>query len=301
MISKALSLTIKHYIDLEYFANGVAEDFQILLDELKARCDKAITTQKTFNTKLSYNTVLQIIKEEVRKFKEELLERLEETATVISEREVEFLNKTYNTKNKTLLPKLSDISLSSLLFVPFDKRDTVKQFVDRAAQNILSSYEMPLRSGYLFGQDSETIVTQTSQRIKQTGKGIQSGIQTAVPTFAKTTDKIVFMKNLQPVIYCAVLDSATCIVCGSYSGMVFKTAYEAPELGQHDRCRCFLLPASEVTEEIPSYEEFLESLSEEEQKKILGKNRYELWKEEGVHLTQFVNNGRKLRLDEIDI
>ena len=52
---------------------------------------------------------------------------------------------------------------------------------------------------------------------------------------------------------------------------------------------------------MPTYEEYLEDLTEEEQYHILGKNRYDLWKNQGVHLNKFINNGKKLRLDEIDV
>ena len=140
----------------------------------------------------------------------------------------------------------------------------------------------------------------TANNLKQVERGMESGIKTAVPSFAKTTDRIVFLQNKKEVVYCATLDGRTCITCGSMNGLRFKSISEAPSVPQHCLCRCLLLPDSETPEEMPTYEEFLNTLSDEEQKEILGKSRYEMWKNDGIKLERFINNGRKLRLDEIE-
>lgn len=309
--NEILKKTLLHYINLEYYANSLDEEFQTLLEELQERCRKAIESQKTISTKASYTAIYRIIKEEVDKFQKELEERLEEQAELIMNQETDFLDNLYNEPtekgkegndtSRTAALVFSGVSLAKVLFSPIDGRDTAKQFAERTGKNILRSYDTPLRAGYLFGQKSEEVTAQVSSQMKQVSRGIQSGIRTAIPSFAKTTDRIVFLNNDVEVVYCAVLDGRTCIVCGNNHGLHFKSISVAPSIPIHANCRCVYLKATNVTEPMPTYEEYIDSLSEDDQLHILGRNRYDLWKNYGLELKQFVNNGTKLRLDEIEI
>lgn len=327
-----LKKILLHYINLEYYANGLDEEFSNLLSELEERCKKAITAYKNINTKSTYTTLMKVIKEEVDKFKDELRQRLEEEAEIIMQNELTFLDETYNKesyenedyqdddeeleddedeegpdniekaknerRNKRLLLTLGGITVSKILFSPIDGRDTTEQFVERIGKNIKQSFEAPLRSGYIFGRSAEDVTEQIDKSMAQVERGMSNGIKTAIPSYAKTTDKIVFIQNNKEVTWVSILDGKTCIVCAELNEMKFKSAAEAPTT--HTLCRCTLILSSEITEELPTYEEFLNSLPEEEQKEILGKSRYEMWKNDGIKLERFVNNGRKLRLDEID-
>jgi len=307
--NEILKKTLLHYINLEYYANSLDEEFQTLLEELQERCNKAIESQKTISTKASYTAIYRIIKEEVDKFQKEFEERLEEQAELIMNQETEFLDGLYNepteknTEEKgestnSVALTFSGVTLSKVLFSPIDGRDTAKQFAERTGKNILRSYDTPLRAGYLFGQKSEEVTAQVSSQMKQVARGMQSGILTAIPSFAKTTDRIVFLNNNVEVVWCAVLDGRGCITCYSLNGLHFKSASLAPAI-PHNRCRCVLCPAKDITEPLPTYEEYIESLSEDEQLHILGRNRYELWKNYDIELKQFVNNGTVLPVEKL--
>lgn len=289
-----LKRTLRHYIDLEYYANGVDEEIQELLEILLKECDAIISSQDSYNTKSAYSLSYKAIKEKVDVFGKELEERLGEEAGIVKDIETDFLSELYG-------PALAvgGITLSKLLFAPIDGRDTTKQFVERTIKNILRSYDTSMRAGYLFGQNSDDIKTQTANKLKQVARGIQSGLRTAIPSYAKTTDNIIFLNNNTEVVYCAVLDGRTCIVCGNNHALHFKSIATAPLLPIHCGCRCCYILASAVTEPMPTYEEYIESLSDEEQYHILGKNRYEMWKNYSIKLNQFVNNGMKLTLDEL--
>ena len=289
-----LKRTLRHYIDLEYYANGVDEEIQELLEILLKECDAIISSQDSYNTKSAYSLAYKAIKEKVDGFGNELEKRLEREAELVRDEESDFLTKLYGSALT-----VEAISLSNILFAPIDGRDTTKQFVERTTKNILRSYDTSMRAGYLFGQNSEDIKAQTATKLKQVARGIQSGIRTAIPSYAKTTDNIIFLNNNTEVVYCAVLDGRTCIVCGNNHGLHFKSIATAPLLPIHCGCRCYYILASAVTEPMPTYEEYIESLSDEEQYHILGKNRYEMWKNYGIKLNQFVNNGMKLTLDEL--
>ncbi len=309
--NRILKETLKHYINLEYYANGLDEEFQTLLKELQNRCRVKIESQKSISTKTGYATLYKLIKEEVDDFQKKLEERLEEQAELVMNQELGFLDYLYNgseTKSnepdensvvKTSALAIGGVSLARLLFAPIDGRDTTRQFVERTEKNILRSFDTSLRSGYLFGQKTEEITAQIDSKLKQVSRGMQSGIRTAIPSYAKTTDKIVFLNNNAEVVYCAQLDGRTCIVCGSCHGLHYKSITVAPSIPQHANCRCVYLRASDITEPMPTYEEFIESLKEEEQKKILGINRYKLWKETGITLERFINNGEVIPIEEL--
>ena len=324
--NKVLNKFLKHYINLEYYANGIDEEFQTLLEDLQKRCDAVIKEKEYLNTKLQYSLIMKYIKEQVEEFRKELEERLEEEAETIMNEEEKFLEALYpapevienqkdkdeeddddddddDSKKKDKLSKtaltLGGISLTKLLFAPIDGKDTTKQFVDRTAKNLTQTYDAAVRAGYLFGQKAKDVVNQVDKGVKQVSRGMQSGIRTAIPSYAKTTDRIVFLNNNEEVVYCAILDGRTCLVCGSNHGLHFKSISTAPSVPQHANCRCFYLRASDVTDSMPTYEEYLEGLSEDEQYHILGKNRYNLWKEYNTPLERFINNGTVIPLSEL--
>lgn len=290
-----LKKTLKHYVELEYYANEVDDEIVGLYDDLGDFCDEVLDAHKAIATKDIYNLIYKLLKDGIESFGNSLEEKLNTEAENVKNKELDFLSKLYG-------PALivGAIATSKILFAPIDNRDTVKQFVERTKKNISRTYDNALRSGYLFGQSTQDIKNTIANNIKQVERGIESGIKTAVPSFAKTTDRIVFLQNNKEVVYCATLDGRTCITCGSMHGLRYNSITEAPSIPQHCLCRCVYIAADDSKNEMPSYEEFLNSLTEEEQKEILGKNRYEMWKNNGIKLERFVNNGRKLRLDEID-
>lgn len=296
MSNEILKETLLHYINLDYYANEIDEEFQTLLEELEDRCAYAISSQTTLNTKMSYNVIMRIIKEEVESFERQLEERLEEEAERVMNEELEFLDETYNKRggiNGALLA-LSAIPLSRLLFAPVSGNDSLKQFTERTGKNITQSYDKVMRAGYLFGQNTQDVINNTKNSLKQVSRGMKNGIRTVIPAFAKTADRIIFLNNNVEVVYCATLDGSTCIMCGSCHGLHYKSISEAPSIPIHANCRCIYLSAANVTEPMPTFEEYVESLPEEEQRHILGKNQFELWKKYNVSLNKFINDGSKL-------
>ena len=289
-----LEETLKHYIDLDMYANTVIEslmeEYNLCYDE----CTRILLSSDYYNTKSNYSLAYSAIKESVNNFSGKLNERMEEEAENMNKVETNFLKVVYDG-----ILTVGAISLAKTLFIPIDGRDTTKMFVDRTTKNILRSYDNSLRSGYIFGQSSQAIKENADKALKQAIRGMQNGVQTAVPSYAKSTDRIVFLNNNQEVVWCTTLDGNTCVVCASLSGMRYKSISEAPGV-QHDRCRCIVVPTVAVEDEIPRYEEFINKLSEEEQLHILGKNRFDLWKNGDITLDKFINNGEKVLLKDLE-
>lgn len=287
--------TLKHYIELELYANGVADDIDEMIEELCRRCDEAILETEYLNTKVDYNKVDKVISEYLDEFKKDLNERLEEEAEIVKEKEREFLDAVYGTALT-----IGAVSLAKILFSTIDNKDTVKSFVNRSADNIKRAYNNALRSGYLFGKSSSDVKTQAAKGMKSVARGINNGVTTAIPSFAKTTDNIIFLNNDVEVVWCSTLDGSTCLTCASLSGTRYKSVTSAPSNPLHALCRCILIPLFAISEPIPDFEGFINSLTEEEQEEVLGKNRFNLWKEYNVPLNKFLNDGRVIPLKELD-
>lgn len=293
--NEILKKTLRHYIDLEYYANGVAEDLDELLEALYQNCDNAILANDYLKTKADYNAVHSVMEDYFSDFQTELNDRLEKEAETVKENERDFLSTLYGAALT-----VGAIAASRILFAPFDGRDTVKTFAERSVKNIRRAYDTAVRSGYMFGQSSAEVKEQAGRNLKQITRWINNGITTAIPSFAKTTDRIVFLNNDVEVVWVATLDGNQCLGCTSLNGTRYKSIADAP-MTPHANCRCQLIRAKDITEPIPTYQEYIESLDDEEQYHILGKNRYELYKTYGIELKQFINNGNVVPLDELDL
>ena len=291
--NEILKKTLRHYIDLEYYANGVTEDLDEILEELYEKCGNAILANEYLKTKADYNAVHSVLEDYLSDFQSGMNDRLEKEAETVKENERDFLSALYGTALT-----VGAVSLAKILFTPFDGRDTVKTFSERAAKNIRRTYDTALRSGYMFGQKSSDVKEQADKNLRQITRGINNGVITAIPSFAKNTDRMIFMQNSLEVVWVATLDGRTCITCASMSGLHFKSISLAPQI-PHVMCRCILYPVDKITEPIPTYEEFIESLSEEDQLSVLGKNRFEMWKQYDIPLERFVNNGSVVPVNKL--
>lgn len=67
----------------------------------------------------------------------------------------------------------------------------------------------------------------------------------------------------------------------------------------HYNCRCSLI--SMELDEVPSYSDWFEEQTDEIKRQILGKTRFELYKEQGFQVTNFVNNGEIIPLKDLKI
>lgn len=290
-----LKKTLKHYIDLELYSNGVADEIEEQLYELYKKLNESVTEYEYLKTKAEYNAICSLMDEYLEEFEDTLTERLEMEADTVKEHERNFLSTLYGAALT-----VGAVSLSKVLFMPFDGKDTVKDFSERTVKNIRKTYNNALRSGYMFGQKSSDVKEQANRQLKQITRGIRNGINTAIPSFAKTTDRIIFLQNNLEVVWVATLDGHTCINCASMSGARFKSVSLAPSVPVHALCRCILVPVNELSEPVPEFEEFIESLPEEEQEEVLGANRFNLWKEYGIKLDKFLNDGRVIPLKKLD-
>lgn len=194
---------------------------------------------------------------------------------------------------------------SDVIDRPFTDRFTLDDFLRYAEDKTERSIRNATTLGRVFDYDTQHITDNITQSTNIVKREIETELQTAVEAVGDgvvtdiITDASATNTSITGVIWCATLDLKTCLVCGDLHGTVYPSISKAPHQPLHERCRCIFLPC--INGNVPvlePYSEWLSKLSNENQKKILGKTRYALYKQ-GMSVKNFVNDGRKLTLNEI--
>jgi hypothetical protein len=88
-------------------------------------------------------------------------------------------------------------------------------------------------------------------------------------------------------------------VCANNNGVIFDID-KAPVLPIHRNCRCSLIPfgSDEEPVDMPSFEDWIKDLPDEEKKKVLGKTRFNLYKQ-GISAKSFVKNNLIVKLSDL--
>lgn len=227
------------------------------------------------------------------------------------------LNLTYPTKEQLI---------TSVQFAPYCKSAVFENYLDSIGEQFFSVWDGEVRSGYLTGMTAQQITRRVVGSVAQSGAVTDAGAlhtlrnsilmntRTALQGFANNTRMAIFEKNadaFKGYKWLSTIDRRACLVCGEKDGKIFKVIDEVPPL--HLNCRCVIVPVvrgdmPEFTDERASefgvvegnitYEEWLGEQSSSVQKEILGKTRYEIYKETGK-IGQFVDNGKILTLSEL--
>lgn len=146
----------------------------------------------------------------------------------------------------------------------------------------------------------EALEDKLSRLDYQTDEIIRTHIQTVASDIEDIAGDYV-SPMLEGYIRVAILDSRTCLRCGRLAGTVYGPDEDKPDATLHNRCRCSYLPLLKGREpvEVQNFDAWLRRQSAFDQRLILGKARYGLFKS-GVNASRFVNNrSRILRVKEL--
>lgn len=224
---------------------------------------------------------------------------------------------------------------TTALFKPIDTKYglTFQSYLEGIEYGFYNTWDSAVRTGYMTGRTTQQIVKDVLGSLGKVGQvtnigsiqslknSIYANTRTALQSFATETQRRVYEKNEQyfgdvapdgqryKYQYLATLDNKTCIVCGSCGGKLYKNYEDIPTIPQHRGCRCVILPYFNVgheqiaskngyTEEI-SFNDWLREQDAQTQKEVLGKTRYELFKN-GESIDQFVDNGRVLTISQLN-
>lgn len=207
-------------------------------------------------------------------------------------------------------------------FMPFSSSATFETFLNDIDQDLYSTWDMSVRTGYLMGETAQVI----NRRVLGSVSGIKAGMmaklkrdlesntRTLIAHYADQTRKAVYRENediFQGYQRLETLDTRTCLVCGVLDAKIYKRLEDDPGV-IHLRCRGLCVPLLKnwhglgITERasvdgvVPgntTYEEWLKKQSVDRQKDILGPSRYELFKN-GAPLGSFTVDGKTLTLEQ---
>ena len=154
--------------------------------------------------------------------------------------------------------------------------------------------------------------------IRQLRTSIEKNTRTFLQSVSCTVRNAVYKDNekyFSGYKYLSTLDRRTCLVCATNDNKIYKTIDEVPTIPAHYNCRCVLVPivkglddltleddtrASEegqVSEKL-NFNDWLKTQNEDVKLRVLGKARYELYKQDET-ISQFVNNGTILPLSSL--
>ena len=292
---------IEHDVLFEMFGNQLYELNKADYEDLIAQMSLLLEEADTLSTKSAVNKILSSFDDVISQYKKNLKERLNDNATEIAKKESSFLKDLFLTafgislfvpaKTSRLIPLAS-----------YSNQNTVDTFADNFSEKIESAYKNAVMTAYVMG----TPKNELSETIKQTTDTLEKNLETESRNIAtglqRQTRNYIYLKNEKKIsfVWNSILDNSTCLVCGEMHGKRFNSISQVPGLPPlHLNCRCSIIAVPEDTKvEMPSYSEWLEEQSEETQREVLGKTRYNLYKN-GMKVDSFVNNGKKLTLDEI--
>lgn len=287
---------IKHQADSEYFGNWIISEFKELYKEVFDEILSEINSIPLISSKEKLLLLQEHIETAYLKLENTAQKKLDENIGQIVETEKNWLV-SYMAKigiSYTVGKSL----LKNVKFMPITEKNSYADIIPQLDSRIKKSTSNTLKIAYLTKEPSENITDRLERQYKRYENYIETDLATMNSAIFRNTDYQIFRENNQTVRYSAVLDFHTCLNCASNSGILYKIT-EAPILPMHERCRCFLVPVEIKQDGISNFSEWIESLSDSDKRKYLGKGRFELYKK-GIALSSFVNDGRIIPLSELE-
>lgn len=186
--------------------------------------------------------------------------------------------------------------------------ETLEQFVGFAGNGspldeIFAEVGNAARSALQEGMASGIGPRATARMMRQVGQGSYQRMETIARTeiirASREATRQSFIDNqdvLEGWMRVCAGDARTCMVCFALHGTIHATDEIMPS---HPNCRCAMVPipkplseisgdpdAPDVRPTIPTREALFATLDEDDQREVLGKSRYELWRN-GMSLSRF--------------
>lgn len=289
---------IEHQILLDFYGNSISQWAEDELYSLEEHLDEILLEYDGIVSKKVLSSAEAEINSKIDEFINHSAEYLEKKASEISEKEsswfMAFL--LFYLATKDMKP-----SKLNLIEIPYSDRFTVKSYLSNLKGSLKNLYSTALKSAYHFGMEAENIIGNLKKRVRTLSNGMKGEFHTMTTSFAKRTEEEIIQNNIKSfdtLVWCSILDSSTCLLCGSLHKTVYSSVSSAPMIPVHERCRCFLVPVKGEMPEMKAYSEWLSEQDNDIQLEILGRRRFELY-QSGMTVENFINDGRVLTLKEL--
>lgn len=283
---------IQHTIDSESYGNITKDEAVRLLQTLYKEISDKLRKSTYVFSKSAYEKLLKEIEGLINEYKSKTIKLYEETISDISSYQSRWLSDFLSETVKDLIIPAS--LLSSVKFSPIANVTDYKGLVENEAYKIRQNVESSLRTAYITKEEMNNVADRFEKREPVIEKEVAANTKMINTASFSAVNYLIYKTNHIKVVYCAILDSRTCIECGELNGNEYNYK-EQPMLPMHWGCRCSLVPKDSLgEEEMPqSFSDWFESLTEEEKIEAVGKSRYEMYKA-GIPVTSFVDSQNKL-------
>ena len=325
---------ISHSVYLERYKTQVLNDLILLMEEIdKDLVDRiALKAGETF-TKARMERLLQDIRqingEAVAELKIGLRDQINEFGSYEAQFQEKRIQQAIPIRWNISQPSPDQI-FAAVMARPFEGK-LFEDHINRYEQRRLELIQRAIRQGWVEGESIDQIVRRIRGRrankyadgiIEATRREAASLVRTAINNTASVAREQLYRENgdlIKGVQYVATLDNRTTLICASLDGKVFQTG-EGPRPPQHWGCRSTTVPVVRSWRELgidlaeapagtrasmdgqvaekATYGKWLKRQPASVQKDVLGKSRYEMFKN-GRPIEKFVRDGRVLTLEEL--
>lgn len=293
-MTKHTKVWIEHLVDIEFYGNALFQELKDLYDNFYEVLITILKAHPHIKNKRDFKKLLTRVREDLEVLDSRVLSRLEKELEVIVDTEEKWLS---SFCKKIGISLATNGVLSKVKFMPLGSVSDKETLVKNLSTKIQNFLERSLRIDYIAIRPTEETIDKIQVKRERFEKDVKQMASDFETSSFRNTDRIIFLQNNTQLIYSSILDGKTCLECGSYNGKVFSSS-DAPVIPLHNNCRCSLLPYNDKTKIVPTFSEWLQSETEDVQKDVLGKTRFELFKR-GLPVEKFTNNGKIILLKDL--
>lgn len=296
MDKRKLDEWILHLIEIENensFEIEILKEFDLLTKDVVS----LINSFSFITTKAVLLDLIDEISLLIENFNNKCNEKLDIYTKDVIERESDWLLEFCKSLGLSIvIPKLVN---SKLKFFSFASDMTYTDFVESTTSDLIKKITSALKISLLTKLDNSHNSEVIQSKVNTARKHFETDLSTFKTGIHRLTDFLILRHNNQKVVYSAILDTSVCLVCANNNGVVFDID-KAPILPIHRNCRCSLIPfgSNEEPVDMPSFEDWIKDLPDEEKKKVLGKTRFNLYKQ-GISAKSFVKNNLIVKLSDL--
>ena len=315
------SAMIAHSINNDTSQNQIAKKVLLTLENANKDISRFLKMTDGVYTKKRYNEIKKQLTEISKNLAEDINENIDVDNYLENElKEVSKIYKKVGGFSNLQIPTLEQVK-SAATFIPYTEYGTFDSFLKNTESQFFNVWDSAVRTGYMTGQTTSEIVrnvmgspAKDAQLVKMGSiqslrNSVMANTRTVLQSFATETRNEIFRKNddlFDGYKWYSTLDRRTCLVCGNLDGKKFRKLENIQDMPPvHHNCRCIVLAYINEFEDLDdtrssengqvdskiTYKDWLDSQSDKIKEQVLGKGRFELYKQ-GFEVGDFVNRGR---------
>lgn len=325
----------RHQIFVQRLAGGQARIAKNKLDDLIQQVRDRLGETLTETQRSRYLDILDELEELARETHGSINTEYQQFAFDFLGYEVDFSNRVFSEATGVDFERPSPVQIQSGLFAPLlnvapqTSPMTIGEALTRFGQTKTADFMQVLRDGFILGQTSGQIIQSAANIISLQKNQIETLVRTSTNHLA-TQARNETIKENQDICdgyeWVATLDSRTSLICASRDGIIYPISdnpERSPKPPAHYGCRSTIVPVvkpefdllSDEDESRPfvgpdgrkgtvdgklTYEQWLRRQPESFQIDVLGRSRFELFRNQRLPLSRFVDqSGRELSLTEL--